>query len=282
MVIFVALTAIWANRPEEALEALQGLDPERGFISDFILFSDWVCGALHVLGRHREELDEARRGRQQFPTVQSKVVNEIRALYALGEGGPVDSLWDLFVSLPTQIGFGESAGDVLRQAALEARVHGRDALADADIQRSVQWYRALAPDEAALEGHRYGLARSLYVAGNYEESKVLLVALARERPDSLGYRGYLGSLAARMGNRDEANAILTSLADLEGPYTLGAGSFWRARIASVLGDHEDAVRHLRRAEQEGLRFFDWTEHFPGDFQPIWSYPPFVEWIEPRG
>jgi tetratricopeptide (TPR) repeat protein len=281
MLIFEGLTALWANRPEEALEAVRGLDPERGFARDFILFSDWVCSALHALGRHHEELDEARLGRQQFPTARNTVLNELRALYALGEDGPVDSLWDLYVSLPTQSGLGESAGDAQRLAAMEARAHGRDALAEATFRRSVQWYRVLAPDEAALEGHRYGLARSLYMAGYYEESKVLLDSLARERPDSLGYRGYLGSLAARMGNRDEANAVLTSLADLEGPYTLGAASFWRARIASVLGDHEDAVRHLRRAEEEGFRF-EGTERFTLDFQSMWSYPPFVEWIKPRG
>ena len=281
MLIFEGLTAIWANRPEEALEAVRALDPERGFARDFILYSDWVCSALHALGRHREELDEARRGRHQFPAARNTVLNEIRALYALGEVGPVDSLWDLYVSLPTQSGLGESVGDKLRQAAMEARVHGRDALADGDFQRSVQWYQALAPDESAFERHRYGLARSLYMAGDYEESKVEFESLARERPDSLGYRGYLGSLAARMGNRDEANAILTSLADLEGPYTLGAASFWRARIASVSGDHEDAVQHLRRAEQEGFRF-QGPERFTSDFQSMWSYPPFVEWIKPRG
>ena len=282
MLIFVALNALWANRPEEAMEALRRLDQEGGFASDFILFPDWVCTALHALGRHREELDAARRGRQQFPTAQNTVLNELRALYALGEDGPVDSLWDLLFSLPSQGGqFGTYEGDVLRLSAMEARAHGRDAFDAADIQRSVQWYRALAPDEAALEGHRYGLARSLYMAGDYGESKTLLDSLARERPDSLGYRGYLGSLAARVGNRDEANAILTSLAELEGRYTLGAASFWRARIASILGDHEDAVRYLRRAEQEGFRF-EGTERFTWDFQPMWSYRPFMEWIEPRG
>ncbi len=274
---------MWANRPHEAIAALQRLDPQRGFARDFFLYWDFLTNQLHSAGRHDEELEQARRGRRQYPTLRPTVASELRALYALGETQALDSLWELFESLPPipHLEHWRSAGDLHRLAALEARAHGWDSLAEATLVRALEWYRSLASRDARLEMHRYGFARSLYVAGEYREARSLFEGLFREHPDSLGYHGYLGSVAARMGNRDEALSISESLGDHARPYHFGAIPFWRARIASVLGDREGAMDYLRAAETEGYRFST-EERFIVDLAPMQEYPPFVEWLRPRG
>ena len=280
--IFVALNAIWTNRPDEAIAALERLDPESGFASDFFLYWDLLTGSLHVVGRHEDELEQARRGRAQYPSLRTTVASELRALYTLGETESVDSLWDLYESLPTMpAAFLQSVGDLGRMAAMEAQTHGRDSLAAVTLARSIGWYRSLARSTWELEEHRYGLARTLYVAGEYREARPLFERLFTEHPDSLGYEGYLGSVAARLGDREEALRISESLEQQRRQYDFGGVPFWRARIASVLGDREEAMGHLRMAESEGYHF-DGEERFIADLQGMHDFAPFVEWVRPRG
>ena len=205
----------------------------------------------------------------------------MRALYALGETESLDGLWDLFESLPRIPAFLPSVGHFRWMAALEARTHGWDSLAAVTLARSIQWYRSLAPRTGELEEHRYGLARSLYVAGEYREARPLFERLFAEHPDSLGYEGYLGSVAASLENREEALRISESLENHRRPYDFGAVPFWRARIASVVGDREEAMAYLRMAESEGYRY-DGESHFIADLHALHDYAPFVEWIKPRG
>ena len=277
--IFVALSAMWTNRPAEAIATLERLDPERGFASEFFLYWDFLTGTLHIVGRHEDELEQARRGRAQYPTLRFSLGSELRALYALGETESLDSLWDEYESLPPM--FSQSVADLRRLAAMEARTHGWDSLAAVTLAGSIQWYRSLAQRTGELEEHRYGLARSLYVAGEYREARPLFERLFAEHPDSLGYEGYLGSVAASLENREEALRISESLEKQRRPYDFGAVPFWRARIASVLGDREEAMGYLRMAESEGYRY-DGDVHLVADFHVMHGYAPFVEWIKPRG
>ena len=149
------------------------------------------------------------------------------------------------------------------------------------LARSIQWYRSPAPRTAELEEHRYGLARSLYVAGEYREAGPLFESLFADHPDSLAYEGYLGSVAASLEDREEALRISESLEKQRRPFDFGGVPFWRARIASVLGDREEVMAYLRMAESEGYRF-DGEVHFIVELHAMHDYAPFVEWIKPRG
>ena len=73
-------------------------------------------------------------------------------------------------------------------------------------------------------------------------------------PDALDRRGYLGVLAARRGDRAAAMAAERALAELREPYLLGRHTYWRARIAALLGDRERAVTLLRDALKEGRTY----------------------------
>ena len=87
--------------------------------------------------------------------------------------------------------------------------------------------------------------------------------------------------AVRLGDRDEAARISESLEDHRRPFQFGAVPFWRARIASVLGDYGTAMRFLTQAEREGFMFTS-GERLIIDLQPMRDYWLFVEWLEPRG
>ena len=65
VLLLLGMSAIGANRPAEALDALAKLDPEKGLARGFFLYWSYVTGALHMLGRFDEELEAARRGRRQ-------------------------------------------------------------------------------------------------------------------------------------------------------------------------------------------------------------------------
>jgi TolB-like protein len=277
--LFRAVTAMWVNRQHEALDALRLVDPERGFTRDLFVYWTFVAGTLHQLGRHREELQAARRGKLQFPNNRVVLESELRALAAIGEPQQWDSLWDRFASSPTHPQF-DGVGDVMRKGALESRLHGDGTLADEMIQRSLAWFRSLQPDEAVLERNRYGMARALYVAGQYDESQELFVVLARERPDSIGYVGYLAAVEARRGDREAALRVDASLDGMRRPYLFGEIPFWHARIAAILGDRETAVEYLHQADVEGRRF-DLGDEFNVDLMELRGYQPYHEWTSPK-
>jgi tetratricopeptide (TPR) repeat protein len=277
--LLLGMSAIGANRPAEALDALAKLDPERGLARGFFLYWSYVTGALHILGSYDEELEAARRGRQQYPDHPSMLELELRALLVLGRHEEVDSLFDVLVSLPRHPYW--DPGEVMHRGALEARAHGDEELASALLNRSLEWFRARPPDEATTESHRYDYARTLYWAGALSEAETLFRELQQEAPDSIAFHGYLGSLAARMGNRERALEMSESLNALDRPYLFGHIAYWQARIAAILGERERAMALLRQAMAEGFQFDPGT-HFDSDLLSMRDYPPFQEWLRPKG
>jgi hypothetical protein len=99
-------------------------------------------------------------------------------------------------------------------------------------------------------------------------------------PDEVDCRGFVGVLAARRGDRAAALAADRALATPHRPYLHGRHTYWRARIAALLGDHERAVALLRESLREGQMYP--ALHGAIDLAPLRDLPTFRELIRPKG
>ena len=272
-------SAVVVNRPKEALETLRQLDPRRGWLAGWTGYWHVLARARHMLGQHRRELKEARQAREQFPELLSTLSSEVRALAALGRVEEVNERLDESLTLPPERGW--SPGTVSLRAATELRAHGEREAAQEAANRAIAWYTAQPAKQQETEAQRYGLAQALYQAGRWSEAGALFQVLAADKPDNVDYKGHLGVLAARTGDRAAAMRISEALGSLERPYLSGQHLYWQARIAAVLGERERAVTLLRNAYAEGRRH-DASVHAEMDFESLRDYPPFRELLRPKG
>jgi len=113
------------------------------------------------------------------------------------------------------------------------------------------------------------------------EAAALIDSLRQEFPDSVGVHGQEGVIAARLGDTEKALRISDELDAINRPYLFGNPTGWRARIAAVLGDREQAVSLLRETYERGFPFGTWLLH-ERDLDSLRNYPPFQEWIRPKG
>lgn len=245
----VGLQCILSGRPLEAQRSLRALDPERVPLRDWAPYWETLTAADHMLGDHRRELADARRGRRLHPQALSALGNEVRALAALGDTTAVRRRLDACEVLTGEPGW--SPGSLMLLAGRELRAHGRPAAGEACYRRAAAWFAARAAGVAAAEADSAGLAAALYGAGHWEEAARLLDRLAAAHPANLHYAGYLGALAARRGDRDAARAASGRLPDLGGAWARGADEYWQADIAALLGDRAGAIALLRRALDHG-------------------------------
>ena len=68
--------------------------------------------------------------------------------------------------------------------------------------------------------------------------------------------------------------------NFERPYLFGGNTFWRARIAVLLGEKEQALVLLRDALGQGTAYG--SLYLNMDLEPLSDYPPFQELIKPKG
>jgi len=275
----VAMTALALNRPREAIDALEKIDPERGLMRGFFNHWVYVCTALHMLGEHRSELTEAREGLEMYPGNPWMIVNVTRALAALGRPEEAMEMLGEHPS-PPPIHWVPAAEDALI-TSLEMAAHGHGDAADAVRDWALDWFDTLPPETLAEPLYRYGHARLLYFDGRLDEAAELFQRLAEASPDSVSYLGYLGSTAARRGDRETAMRISSSLFELERPFRFGSVLFWQARIAAVLGDRELAIEKLQQAFDDGFQVTE-AFHRDGDLQALSGYEPFEEMLKPKG
>lgn len=109
----------------------------------------------------------------------------------------------------------------------------------------------------------------------------LLRGLVVENSDSIDVQGALGTMLARRGDVAEATRITDWLAALDRHWLLGTNTYWRARITSVSGDREKAVRLLDRAYREGMEIWK-LMHTEPDFLPLRGDSAFEPFMRPRG
>jgi hypothetical protein len=99
-------------------------------------------------------------------------------------------------------------------------------------------------------------------------------------PDNSNYFGFLGAIAVQMADKEGALKIFKELEEDKRPYLFGTPTYWRARIAALLGDKEGAVSLLRQAIKQGYAYSG--IHPTEDFESLADYPPYVQLMKPKG
>jgi hypothetical protein len=267
----LANAALRVNRPAEAIRTMRALDPTRGELRGWASYWITLSQARHRLGQYRAELAVAGRARELLADDPRVTGMQISALAGMRRIHELNSL------LAKQTERGPAPATLLRHAGLELRAHGAQADGAALLQASLEALLARPRDDP---GYRAALARAHYLVGDWDAAGVLLRDLAEEQPANLGHRGALGALAARRGETMDARAASRWLADLDVPYLVGANTLWRARIASLLGEPEEAVSLLGQAWREGAFLWEML-HLEPDFDPVRIHPAFRAFVRPR-
>ncbi len=261
-----AAAALWANRPQRALDLLERIDPQTdlGWSTDTTHFDYWsdLTEALHLLGRHDEELAAANRIPASAPL--SRAWMRGRALAALSRPtatlAVIDSALDLPVEM-TNLGlapytdgrpqYTATPGWVATWIARELAVHGDSVAARQAAMRAVAWYRSRPFDERATPEERLVASWSLEMLGAYPEATRMARQLVMEDSSNVDYRGELAGLAAETGDTALAESLDRWLAAQPVSRVSWTASLYRAHLAALLGRGDDAVARVRDAIDEG-------------------------------
>ena len=274
-----ALDALRNNYPREAVAVLANYDPYNPVWKDWSVNYWWVLTwAYHQLGDHKQELKEARRSRKQYPDNLEILSYEAWPLAALGRTKELQKLFEESKTLPPQEGY--SPGNIMLWAGRELRAHGFKEDSIRVLNQALQWFEARPEQEKASPTNRFDQAVTLYILRKWAEAAQLFERLHIDVPDKVDYLGYLGGVAVQMGNKEEALKISKQLEEDQRPYLFGNPTFWRARIAALLGDKEGAVNLIRQAMKEG---YDYSSLHPcEDFESLADYPPYIQLMKPKG
>jgi tRNA A-37 threonylcarbamoyl transferase component Bud32/TolB-like protein len=276
----LVLSLVQNNRPREAQESLEEV------WDDFLSVTEgwspvWYIRTeiYHLLEDHERELEVAREGRQVVADVLLGLGLEAPALAALGRIEELDEVVNQVMAAPESPG--ENPGTVLEFVAEELRAHGHAEEAGRVIEEALSWLE-MEPEEFQRTAEARQLrGRLLYLNQDWSEAEAVFEELSGEGPESSTILGSLGVIAARLGDSVAADGFSRGLAALEEPYRLGQNTLWRARIEAVRGNQEEAVTLLRRAFGEGVGFGIWLHRDPA-LAPLADYPPFQEFVRPKG
>jgi tetratricopeptide (TPR) repeat protein len=269
------------NRPREATEIWKQIGFDKGLYADnpdgFIQYAS----VLHHGGDDAAAIQIAREVRRRYPAELTTLWSEIHPLAGLGRVNDVMANLDTMVALIPESQRWSSI--LLRTVPQELRAHGHDSASRRAFRILLSEREKFPPatSPGAMDSDR----SFYYIAAEWERVSPLAIALAKQRPESLVDQAYLGLLAARRGDRAEAERISLRLNGMRQRFRPGPGnaSYWRARIAAILGDKETAVRLLKEAFDRGFAY-DYTPalHFRVDFDSLRGYPPFEALMAPKG
>ena len=271
--------AMLCNNPRYAVEVLERVDPERGWMPSWTPYWQRLTEAYHMVGDHGRELEAGRRGRRQHPEAMGPLLYEARAHAALGDADAVSRIADEAVALTSDRFM--SASEVLFTAARELKAHGQLAAGIDMLARAIDWHRDRSAVAAPTVSDRLALARMHYEADEWPEAAKLLSPLQRERPEDADVLGAAGTLAARMGNEAAARGALSALRAKTGQFRYGRHLLWAARIAAVLGDNVAALSLLRGAFARGCGH-DIALHTDIDLSRLSTDERYREMLRPRG
>ena len=272
--IALANAALDTNRPEVVVETVLatgvdnvGLEREHAW--------SLLTAAYHLLGDYSRELATAEGAIRSDGLDWGFAGPGITALAALGR---VDALERRLKELEGRPpAYGRALEPAARLAAVsELRAHGFEAAAQDLADRILD-----TASPVAEPAHRLLEVELLYELGRWKEAERVLQGVT---PDPTGFRtrALTALLAARQGDLATARKIDASLAAIDRPYLFGEPTFWRARIAAVLGDDRGALDLLRQSFREGRGGQGWfVLHVARDFDGLRGQEEFQELVRPR-
>ena len=241
----------------------------------------------HFLGQYEAELQAAERGRRLAPDIILHRYSEIRALIALGRIEEAMARLDEALLLSPHDNY-TAAGQLAYEIGLELRAHGHLEEAANQFQFAIDWFRSPALEEwvrgqnrpeRARQQMQARFGRALYEAGRYGEAYAHFEALERDDPGK--HDVALGLIAARRGNRSEAERRISLLENSKSdPGASVRATIGQAGIAALLGDGPRAVAYLREWLRQGGAvhlLHDWTE-----FDALRDDPGFQALVRPKG
>jgi DNA-binding SARP family transcriptional activator len=271
--------AIFSNQPRLAADALERLKPDRGWMPSWTPYWGRLTEAYHMLGDHARELEAARRGRRQHPEAISTLLYEARAHAALGNLDRVARCADEAAALPPDRFVDTS--NVFAEIARELKAHGHVSASLAIQERASTWSheREAERGDGSLPADARALAH--YDAERWDDARTAFECLSDASPDDPILLGRLGVVAARQGDGPFARAAVAKLRAMTGRLRLGKHLAWSARICAVLGEHDDAVAHLRGAFARGYRY-GIELHADPDLLPLNGHAGFRELLRAKG
>jgi tetratricopeptide (TPR) repeat protein len=275
-------SALEINRPLETVKTYAKMDSVDPEILYRRLLGSWriayLASALHMLGNYKQELKEVRKGQKYYPNNLRLRAYEARALAALGK---IDAVREVIEKSLVLVSSRGTPGDVMLEAAWELRVQGHREAYKEIADQAVGWYQNRLRMKEVNEAMHSDLATALYTAEKWDEAQAVFAELAEDDPENIEYKGRIGLLAARKGERDKALKIFKELESINRPYLFGEHTYMRARIASLLGEKEQAVVLLRDAFDQGLKYGVYL-HYEMDLEALSNYKPFQELLKPKG
>ncbi len=271
--------AVINNRPREALEWLDQLEPERGPMRGWFHYWNNRADALHKLGEHEEELEIARQARQIYPRFAATQRIEASALIGLGR---VDEAMQIVHGAPVHPGTDRDAGWVMGSIAFDFEAHGYPDEETETLEAALAWYEDQLAGNPSGDWRRVlyeGRQAMLHRLSRYDDAKEALDELFAEfgpRPNYLGRRAVL---LAWLGEWEQARTEALALDTLDVPFTRPFYTMDQARVAAVTGDADAAVSLFARAIREGLAV---PAHVDRDFQRIKDDPRLQDLLRPKG
>lgn len=276
--LFIAGVAARAvNRPNEAAALIQRI-PVESSPALWDVYGTGLAEALHMASRPDEELREATRRLSRQPSSWRALKDQARALIAVGRVREAADMANKVLERgPDPSG---SPGAAAFDIGSELAVHGHAAEALGVYRAVAAWARALPADQATTRLARITRSAALYRAGELVEADSLLRTGLDSAPNDVPFLKWHGVIAARRGDRLEAERTSARLANLTTPYLHGANTLARAQIAALLGDKAEATRLARQANAEGVTPF--LLHLTSEFVSLRGYPAFDALVTPIG
>jgi tetratricopeptide (TPR) repeat protein/TolB-like protein len=273
-----ARTLLAMNRPAEAEAMLASLDPEHGPMRGWPAYWSQRAYAAHLLGRHDEALAFAREMHRRYPDQRVTTVLEARSLASLGRHAELDSLFRATEGLPPDVYW--SQGAMRAVAAEELMVHGDSAAGVALHREAERWLRDRLRRQPEQADHHFWLATALIGQRKWSDADQVLTRLLRSEP-RLRVRGMAALVAAHRGDRARAERLLRDAT----PDERGEWLAYRARLAAIFGEREEALQLLGQAIATGVRLSIGGWHWVHgaavhDFAPLGDDPDLARLLAP--
>lgn len=265
--ISAASAAMWANHPAAAAQLLERIDPtvDLDWMPDPNHGDYWnnLIHAYHLLGRHADELAAAQR--LDRPDGLNGIQMRSQALAGLGRATDALRVMDSALTRPWEPDlsngmapnmdgrdeYRSSAAWVILWTTRELDVHGNMDAARTAAAHGAAWCDGRPSRDRNAPEIRFFKALFLEESGAFDTAQAIMRALVAEDSSNIAFRGIMAGLAVERGDTATALRLDDWLAHRISDDDSWGPTYYRARVATLLGRQADAVALVRTSLQRG-------------------------------